>query len=984
MELQNERSATVEMKLKGANANPRITSSEPMEAKMNYFIGDDPKQWKTDVPTFAKVKYEQVYPGTDVVYYGNQQQLEYDFIVAPQADPSAIKLQFNGVNAMRLDEAGNLLLATEAGEVKQHKPIIYQEVAGERRTVQGGYRIAQNEASFEIGDYDRSLPLVIDPVIAYATLVGSANVIGEGGIGVDADGNAYLAGRAFLSSDVPTTPGAIRTSIGGAPSYAGYGYIAKFNSTGTKMLYGAMIGGSTPIASGRNGSTPALDTRFQAIAVDIDGNAFLTGTTISANFPTTPGAVQGSYAPTPLSNGGAFALKLNPTGSTLVYSTLLGNGSGGRGIAIDAEGQAVVTGDVDGDMPLKAALQASRRNATDAFVTKLNATGTGLIFSTYLGSDGLDLARAVAVDQQGNAYVTGGTSNGQDNINNQDVWGLRFPTTPGAYRTSEGKYSGNFISKFGPSGNLVYSTLIFGGIGGTQPYYLAVDNAGCAYFGAYTTGSSYPSTPGAYQTKNSAACNDCDTDMVLTKLSADGSKLVYSTYYGTDKGVDKIAGLAVDGDGNAYFACQKNYTLKYTNRNGTFYEFQLDTEVVKLNAQGNAVKYSVTVPGAFAWGLALDADRNVYIGGTAFPLKDGFTATAGAHWTYGEGGGFVAKITEEAPPPPALTYNISGTVYLSKYPNATPIPGAKVTLMGSETRTATTDSKGNYTFNDVPAGGDYLVVSDYRNYESWPKIKPIKNLSANQVVNISVLQTQRARLVTNVSAASYEMGPLAADSIVSAFGSNLTTNTETATRFPLPNNLGSTWVGITDSRGKEIPALLFFVSPTQVNYALPSGLASGPAIVNIVSSDQTTSRELIYIEPTSPGLFSADASGRGYAAANVQRRKANGEQVIEDIARYDITTGKMVAVPIDMSAPKDEVYLSLYGTGVRNNQDAAKVSATIGGIPVTVTYIGAQYSYVGLDQINLMVPRQLAGRGDVDVVISVEGKVANTVRVKIK
>ncbi|MFN7929689.1 MAG: SBBP repeat-containing protein [Blastocatellia bacterium] len=347
LELHNEKTATVQMKLKGANPNARITSSEPLEAKMNYFLGNDPKDWKTDVPTFAKVKYEQVYPGTDVVYYGNQQQLEYDFIIAPQADPSAIKLGFAGVNAMRLDEAGNLLLTTDAGEVKQHKPIIYQEVAGERRTVAGGYRIENNEASFAIGEYDRSLPLIIDPVIAYATYVNGKGDEGNA-IAVDTQGNAYITGRANASSI--TTPGAIKSPPSNSTNP--FVYVAKFNTTGTKLLYAALIGGVSFIRDTRSNKF-VLQHDCHSLAVDGEGNAYVTGYTMSADFPTTAGALQRTYKPSSLDPAAAFVFKLNPTGTGLVYSTLLGTGSTGNALAVDAEGQAVVTGNVAADLPLK-------------------------------------------------------------------------------------------------------------------------------------------------------------------------------------------------------------------------------------------------------------------------------------------------------------------------------------------------------------------------------------------------------------------------------------------------------------------------------------------------------------------------------------------------------------------------------------------------------------------------------------------------------
>lgn len=988
LELQGQRPVQVQMKLKDANANPRLVGATPLEGKMNYFIGNDSKQWKTDIPTYAQVKYEQVYPGIDVVYYGNQQQLEYDFIVAPQTDPKTIKIKFEGVSDLRLDEAGTLILATEAGEVRQHKPVVYQEVAGARREVEGNYRISQTEISFEIGQYDPSQPLIIDPTISYATLLGDLGARSDE-IAVDASGNVYVAGFASAMFGV-TTPGAASVNTSTSPSNATFISVVKLNSTGTRVLYAAMLGGPTPVTYGRDCDAQNPDkgkctlsnttNRAQGMAVDRSGNVYLTGLTVSVDFPTTPNALQRTYrhtvpyldgnTPSTASSSGAFVMKLNSTGSGMMYSTLLGNASEGTSIAIDAQGQAVVTGYTWDDIPVKNAFQPTRQGSNDAFVAKLNANGTGLIYATYLGSESSDIGRDVTLDQDGNAYVLGETSNGGGNGDRPR--GIRFPTTPGAYRTSEGDAEGLFVTKLDQTGAPLYSTLI----GVASGVSIAVDAVGCAYITGWTTLLNYPVTAGAAQPKHADNCPDnCFYDTVISKLSGDGGSLEYSTYFGTEKVTDRPGGIAVTANGQLILANQKTYE----NANGVVVS---DTQVVKFSEDGASVVYTQLLSGCQPEGLALDPSGNIYVTG---PATGRFSPTPNTYRTYGAGT-FVAKIIEANPPRSAF-YSLSGTItFDSGRPPFPTYPGVKVFLQGAVNRAAITDDNGRYSFDRLPAGGDYFVFPDPMNTpttSSYSRMVAVKNLSTNQVVNFGV-RDYKSRLVSNVSAASYTAGGFACDSIISAFGPNLTSVTQAATQLPLPTEIENTRVTITDSDGTERQAMLLFISPTQVNYILPANLALGPAIVRIWGRDGHTSTELIQIEPITPGLFTADATGRGVAAANVQRVKANGAQTYEQVSQFDTASGRLMPMPIDLGVATDSVYLTLFGTGVRNCRVLENVSATIGGVKANVTYVGSQNSFVGLDQINIMIPRELAGRGDVDVVLNVEGKPANVVKVKIK
>src|SRR5882762_8523809 len=442
-----EKSLALHMSLVGAARKPLVSGLEEQGGKTNYFIGGDRSKWRSNVPTYTKVRYQNVYPGIDLVYYGNQRQLEYDFVVAPGADPRKIVLGFKGADKLELDAQGNLVLHAAGGDIRQHKPIIYQNIEGSRREIAGGYvRKGANRVGFQVAAYDRGQPLVIDPVLSYSTYLGGSGFNGSGldlgvGIAVDADGNAYVVGWTN-SSNFPTTAGAFQTTFGGGTNFDTF--VTKLNPTGSALVYSTYLGGSGSDAG-------------RKIAVDAAGNAYVVGQTSSSNFPTTTGAFQTSFG------GGysdAFLTKLNSTGSALVYSTYLG-GTGeddGSGISVDADGNAYVAGfTASADFPATAgAFQTTFGGGYgDAFVAKLDPTGSALIYSTYLGGTDSDAAGnpGLAVDASGNAYVTGETAS------------TDFPTTAGAFQTTLSGYQNAFVTKLDPSGSaLVYSTYLGGSI----------------------------------------------------------------------------------------------------------------------------------------------------------------------------------------------------------------------------------------------------------------------------------------------------------------------------------------------------------------------------------------------------------------------------------------------------------------------------------------------------------------------------------------
>lgn len=512
--------SSLRMRLIGANAAASTIPLDELPTRSNYFIGNNPETWLADLPSYARVKCRSVYPGIDLVYHGNDGQLEYDFIVAPRASYKPIMIRFEGADRISLNELGDVEIATTAGIVHHHRPVAYQEKHGVRRAIDARYIQKGSDIEFEIGAYDAREPLVIDPVLSYATYFGSRSGADSlNAVSFDEAGNSYVVGST-PAPDLPTTPGALQPAVRVSDVF-----IAKLNPAGTAVLYATYLGGS------------GVD-EGASISVDKDGNAYVTGTTYSTDFPTTPNAFQ--RGPLGISSH-PFAAKIITTGTALVYSTYLGTtGEEARGVsvAVDVAGQATVAGLTDSArFPTTAnALQPLSGGSDDAFVARLTHDGSGLVFSTYLGGEDYDAPICLAVDGAGNTYVAGHT------------FSTRFPTTRHAYQREKKGFAGSFVGKINPAGDrLVYSTFIGGGdlqvIKG-----IAIDSSGNAYVTGFTSARDFPTTPGVVQPVSGG-----DYDAIVVKLNDTGRELVYSTLIG-GSGTDVGNAIAVDSLGQAYVA----------------------------------------------------------------------------------------------------------------------------------------------------------------------------------------------------------------------------------------------------------------------------------------------------------------------------------------------------------------------------------------------------------------------------------------------
>jgi hypothetical protein len=612
-------SAVIRMSLVGANPPRTIAGLEPLPARVHDLRGSDSRRWRRDIRTFARVRYENVYPGIDLLYYGNHGQLEYDFIVAPGMDANTIRWRFDGVDDLRIDGNGELVLSIGGGEVRQRTPVIYQQDGVARRDIPGRYVLTSSrEVGFDIDAYDATQPLIIDPVLVYSSYLGGTGPeFNFGAVAVDGSGNAYVTGGT-VSTDFPTTAGAFQSTNDLTSAF-----VSKFDPAGA-LVYSTYLGGSAHDAAA-------------GIAVDAAGSAYIVGDTNSADFPVTPGAFETACA------GCGFVVKLTPSGSALVYSTFL-RGSNPRDVAVDHYGHAYVGGNARAGFPITPGAfqtQLSGGPAGDGFVAKLDTIGSSLVYASYLGGSSGEQLYALAIDRFGNVYVTGVTESSD------------FPTTGGAFQRScffdprFGVCFLAFVTKINATGSeMLYSTYFGDGfaIHGTG---IAVDYWGHAYLTGFIGVSLTPgrirTTPGAFQETFGGS-----TESFVTKFSRTGSSLVYSTYLG-GSAEDGAQGIAVDAAGAAYvsgWTWSADFPVAdpiQPTRLG-----EEDAFITKLNPQGSALVYSTYLGGSLLdapTGIALDPQSGVYIVGWTtsndFPTANPIQAEYA-----GEQDVFVARIAE--------------------------------------------------------------------------------------------------------------------------------------------------------------------------------------------------------------------------------------------------------------------------------------------------------------------------------------------------
>jgi hypothetical protein len=568
---KKDRTAAIRVRLLGGNPRAHVAASNQLPGRTNYFIGNDPGKWHANVPRYARISYRDVYPGVSMAFYGVHRQLEFDFIVAPGANPAPIRLGVSGASRITLDDTGNLLLSSSAGDVLLNMPVAYQEKDGARHPVEVSFvPTANNQVSFHLGDYDRSRELVIDPSVSYATYLGGTFEDDGNAIAIDSSGNAYVTGQT-TSTNFPIVPGSYRTRNAGGLDV----FVTKISADGYTLIYSTYVGGSG-------------DDAGNAIAVDTSGDAFVAGVTGSAtDFPTTSGVLQRAFG-----GGGldAFVFELNSAGTALSFSTYLG-GSGddvANGLALDGSGNTYLVGSTTStNFPTQNPVQAAGDGTSSGFVTKLNSSGSELVFSTYLGGSGNDFAAAIALDSSNNVYVTGATLNPSF-----PVTANAFQKTCGGDGACNGGLADAFVTVFKANGSgFVYSTFL-GGESADQGYGIAVDSAGDAYVTGATVSDHFPLKSPIQETYGGSQ------DAFVTALNPAGSALLYSTYLGGSLN-DTGTGIAVDGANNVYVTGQTG-SSDFPTANPTQPSLGGDNDafVTEINASGSQFLFSTYLGGS--------------------------------------------------------------------------------------------------------------------------------------------------------------------------------------------------------------------------------------------------------------------------------------------------------------------------------------------------------------------------------------------------
>jgi hypothetical protein len=647
---------TVQLRLSGGATNPAVVGEDRQLGKVNYFFGKDPAKWRTNVPTYGKVRYRNVYPGIDLVYYGSGRQLECDFAISPGTDPNQIQFEITGANQIQIDAAGNLILETSSGQLHFQIPVVYQESSGQRVVVDGGYVVNDpTHFSFRVAHYDATKPLVIDPVLVYSTYLGGSGTEQPAGIAVDSTGSVYIAGYTD-STDFPLA------TLGALPTGSNHVFVAKLDPTGSNLVYADYLGGSNQEFG-------------YALVLDSANHVYVTGSTESTDFPTVK-----PYQSSLLGNHTGFVTKISADGSSLLYSTYLGGNSWDQpsSIGIDQAGEVYIAGSTSSlNFPVANAYQpAVSPNQVGyyglyGFVTKFSADGSSLVYSTFLGGSSnvaqscsqgpcwpapFSIVYGIAVDANDNAYVAGNTNT------------YNFPATPGAYLATDSAPLDaliGFVSKFSSSGGLAYSTYLYGTSGATtQIASIAVDSSGSAYVAGQT------SSDGTFPITSTSICDPtvslggCSYAFV-TKFDPTGSTLLYSTFLGLYNYAFPQA-IVLDKNNDAFVLCV-TWGTSFAIPNGIEpYANGADLLVAEIDPAASTELFATYLGGSgdeYPAGIAVDSSGNLYIGGQTGSTDLPVTAGAFQNKLAGSADAFVLKIGPNSGPaftatPSLLQYSI--------------------------------------------------------------------------------------------------------------------------------------------------------------------------------------------------------------------------------------------------------------------------------------------------------------------------------------
>ena len=1026
--MNGEKAATVRMKLTGSNVEARTEGVDKLKSVSNYFLDNNPSDWRTAIPHYARVKYKEVYPGIDLVYYGADRELEYDFVVAPAADSRQIELAYEGADKIRVEDNGDLVLEVNGRTIRQLRPKVYQMIGDKKQEIAAGYRIRNgNRVEFALAKYDRKRQLVIDPVLQYSTYFGQEGQDQSLSVATNATGDIYLTGQ--TSSTRFQTSGKAQPEPGGNSD----AFIAKFTGGGD-MLWTSYLGGRQ-VDVGRS------------IAVDESGNAYVVGTTNSPEFPMRNAAYE-TFAGT----FDAFLTKISSDGQQFLYSTYLGGSQydDALGVAVDSQGNAYVAGQtLSFDLPVRNAFAtAPSGGGQDTFVVKLATTRANIFYFTYVGGNGVDLATGLAIDAQGNAYVCGGTTS--------TVFPLQGPLQPASRGAQEA-----FLYKLGPNGNsLIYSTFL-GGALDDLGFRVAVDSTGAAYLLGHTKSTDFP-VRSAFQSTSGGG-----SDVFVSKISPAGDALVYSTYLGGSLDDFGFANIAVDGAGSAYvagFTSSTNFPTRAPIQ-ASLSGGRNDAFVARVSPQGNSLLYSTYIGGSEqdeVLGLALDRQGQVVIAGRTSSPNFPQATNQFVGNTLGQFDIFIARLSADtainfvSATPMALTFNARAGVDTPTQTVALASGGAPVTFsVGSNQpwlrvspESGTTPA--TLTFSIVPgslppanatatvvvnapAASNAINIAVTLNVTAAATISsvtpnplprseqntditiqgtgfqnpPVVRVNGTTVTSLfvnamSVRATIPASLMTAaqplqivvanpdgtqsaafslpfassggaviaasgiVNGASGLAGPVAPGEIITIYGTGFGPTTPVQGTFV--NGVLESTVGETRVLVDGVAAPILSAGSNQVSAIVPYSILGRETVgFEIEYRGQRSAAVRLNTTPVSPALFTRNNSGTGQAAAANQDGSSNSAEN-PAAAGSVITlfgTGEGLAVPAGTDGRQI--------TG-EPPKPVAQISVLIGGIPAQVEYAGGSPgSVAGLLQINARLPAGLTAGAAIPVQISSSG-----------
>ena len=866
----------------GQTGGTAFEGVDRLEGHSNYLRGSDPKRWHTKIPQFRKVRQREIYPGIDVVFYGNGQQLEFDFVVSPGTDPDRVEMAFQGAERVEINEEGDLVFETPSGELRSRRPHVYQMRGGVEEVVESSYVFRdEDRVGFALGEHDPTLALIIDPKVDFASYMAGEDDDGARGVTTDSEGNTFITGYSEFSEAPPQFPSTEDSyqpdHFGEVPGDAGEqgeidpeldAFVWKMNEDGSALKWGTFLGGED------------FDIG-KAIAIDAEGNVYICGETNSSSFPTTVGAFQRGRPGFGLNS---FVAKLSADGSELDYATYLG-GIGidhtlAHDIAVDAAGAAIVTGQTrSSNYPTTAGtVGPTPFGGDDIFVTHLSADGSSLLSSTFLGGSGEDIGYGVMLDGDGNPFVAGSTASAD------------FPAPKAAFQRELAGGTDAFVAKLSPAlDSLGYATLV-GGTSDDEAQDVYVQADGSASIVGTTESDDLPIGDSAFDDGYNG-----QGDVLIATVGPDGTT-ASCTYLGGSKR-------------------DRGYSLVVTAAGDIIVVGQTRSEDFPVSDDAPQDSLRTNIGDAFLTQISVAGELvdSTYYGSGNEDIAHSVALAA-------DGGPVMVGVTNHDP---------------------NPIPSLSTTSTSFQ----------RLGIDDL----DGFVVK----YEGADLTLP--SITTEGVVN----------------AASFVVS-VAPDSIGTAFVLNAVNSKGT-----LPTVIDGTTLEITDSAGATRATNLFgiFADGKQINFYVDPDTAVGQGTITLRRGDGASSSTPIEVKSINPGIFFlTNASDQAVALAQFIRISGGAAGPLE----LTFNSADFSLVPIDLGPEADQVFIALFGTGIRLVSGVDKVTATIGGQAVPVTAVAGAAGFFGLDQVNIgPIPRSLIGQGPVVIILTVDGVVANAVMVSI-